>query len=86
MKDLNIYSTNFITFLQGLTEDELKTLDNTISNEKKRREEKTRIELIENFRNAFMAILREGIGISINGGCIIADETYITNFDDFNFY
>lgn len=87
MKDLNVYSTDFMTLLQGLTEGELKTLDNIVSNEMKRRKEKARIELIENFRDAFMAIRKEGIEISINDGSYsVGNEICITNFDDFNFY
>ncbi len=84
MKDLNICPADFI---EGLTDEELKTLDNIVSYEKKRREEKIRIKLIENFRNAFMEIRKEGIEISINdGNYSIGDDIYITNFDDFNFY
>lgn len=80
MKDFNSY-------LQNLTEEELKTLDNFISSEKKRREEKTRLELIGNFRKAFTEIRKAGIEISISDSCCsIVDEIYISNFDDFNFY
>lgn len=87
MKDLDFYSTDFITLLQGLTEDELKTLDNIISNEQKRRKEKVRIELIENFRDAFMAIRKEGIDVCVNDSCCsIGNDIYVNNFDDFNFY
>lgn len=87
MKDLNIHSTDFMTLLQGLTEGELKTLDNIVSNEMKRRKEKARVELVENFRDAFMAIRKEGIEVFINDGCCsVGNEIYITNFDDFDFY
>lgn len=87
MKDLNIHSTDFMTLLQGLTEGELKTLDNIVSNEMKRRKEKARVELVENFRDAFMAIRKAGIEVAVSDSCCsIADETYINNFDDFIFY
>lgn len=84
MKDLNICPADFI---EGLTDEELKTLDNIVSYEKKRREEKIRIKLIENFRDAFMEIRKAGIEVAVSDSCCsIADETYINNFDDFIFY
>ena len=85
MATLDFYSNDFVNNLQKLTDDELNTLNNYVSHEKTRRAEQARIELINNFRNAFLAIHKAGIEIAIDN-YNYDEEFTITRFDDFNFY
>ncbi len=64
---------------RNLTDNDLITLASKIQAEKDRRREEKKEDLIENFRQAFQALMNEGIDVMIN-------DDYIANFDSFEFY
>lgn len=73
-------TTNFLfdDDFRNLTDNDLTTLASKIQAEKNRRKEEKKENLIEDFRQAFQALIREDIDI-----CYYDD--YITDFDMFEF-
>jgi hypothetical protein len=62
-----------------LTDNDLITLASKIQIERDRRKAEKKEDLIEDFRQAFQALINEGIDVMIN-------DDYIANFDSFEFY
>ncbi len=62
-----------------LTDNDLITLASKIQIERDRRKAEKKEDLIEDFRQAFQALMNEGIDVMIN-------DDYIANFDSFEFY
>lgn len=62
-----------------LTDEDLVTLISKVQAERDRRRAEKKEDLIEDFRQAFQALINEGIEVMIN-------DDYVTNFDYFEFY
>jgi len=62
-----------------LTDEDLVTLISKVQAERDRRRAEKREKLIENFKQAFQALIDEGVDVEIN-------DDYISNFDSFEFY
>ena len=65
--------------LKAFTDKDLVTLISKAQAERDRRRAEKREELIEDFRQAFQALINEGVDVEIN-------DDYISNFDSFEFY
>ena len=74
-------TTNFLfdDDFRNLTENDLTTLASKIQAERDRRKAEKRAELIEDFEQAFKALINGGVDVLIN-------DEYISNFDCFEFY
>lgn len=65
--------------LKAFTDKDLVTLISEVQAERDRRRAEKKEDLIEDFRQAFQALINEGIDVMIN-------DDYVTNFDYFEFY